>query len=951
MVPKKEKDKKVNEDKVGIGKESTGKENIPVKYSDDDDGLKINEEKENKESKSEVTDRKDSSVKHERKEENNTQAETRGKRIKEAIEDHKNPQDGSNSDSTRSDVPGSTTESGSSTIERLISSLQMMDFMDLGSRLVEGIRENIIDITKLLSCKDEFILKEVTSMKSFYQTWVDKPNNVIYIHRNSEMFISFSSISEYYSEKLMTLMKRIDEALVILREPQNITLRTERICDPEALGFPMTGLLENGIYDENIIRRIESACKPRAVGVPYIELTCVGDKYILETNRNLITYCIDKMVVERNYRNRYLNTISLQTKTELKDLNKNSFQTYYYPSFSPFNLQGIFDKLVRSVDLRLTFNIPLIKHIVRWTPITQTDLVKISGLNVAKAGYISDIIQHNWKDEYATPLNVYDASWMHPGEILFDLQIPDNMDAFAVNGIAGLIGKLMFTYSENSNICNSTDQMQIELERHIIKFGIQTNSIVLIEDAADSKFPLSMYKLSRGGADRTRRFDWLKTRGGESGACANGNIYVVNDSLSEFFPNIARRQNYVIDLDDGSRIQDLPTHLARWKTYLGIVAFLETSSANTSYLNLMSVLATRIMQHFLRLNEYLKIRWYTMFRMSVTSSLTFKGEVLNRRAKIISITNNFIITASKGLDNTYLVAEADDLSIIRIQSAFVKESFVIDCCLRYMTTLWEQTGMLPSFPTTRRIEIVCNSSPIYKFIFGVLYRSNEIRKMRDILQKFRFTENSLAQCFSPLLTINPEVERMYGIVNSVYINCTMNWINKDLIIQCINTNSPLTNSTNINSDTNILTYRHIERLIRERRFVSTFFNSNEAPFLLNVKFPYEFSHVLSANTNEVALEKANNITSDVSYEHHIKNKKLKMLFVSIDRSNYIRDDDYVIGTHQIDEMFPLSSDVHDVIITAVSFFSSLGQRSTMIYALSKTDYHFQSLYEKKTTPK
>nr|WPV74300.1 MAG: VP2 protein [Drosophila Glencorse burn reovirus] len=880
------------------------------------------------------------------KQNDNLDSEKRADATEKAIANHKLANDGSAENTTRSDLPDTSVQP-SSTIEKLISSLQLMEFMEIGSRILTEQKDATIDVLKLLSGRDEFTLNEIASLPHFYKTWFDQPNNVMYIHRNNEFFTNFTKISEYFVGRLKTLMQRVERSLVIMREPERIYIFNTPVCDPEKLGFPYHGLFENGIHDSTLLRIIENACEPHAYGNAYVELRCIGDKDVLLTNRNVITYSINNMQILLARMNEYINDICLLSRSEIQCLKVLSFNTFLFPSFSPFGISGVFDGLARSVDLRLSFNVPLIKNVVKWNPISQTDMVKTAALNVAKAGHVSDIVQHNWRDEYAPQLNAYDISWMHPGEILFDLQVPSNVDADVVNGFAGLLGKLMFTYSEkNSTICNSTDQMQIEFERQIIRFGSNLRAIEMIDVNLNSKFPLNDWKLIRGGASKNATFDWLKTKDGESGACANGNSYATNDSLIKFFPNIMRRRNYVLNLDDGAKMEEVPSWLAKWRTYQGVMALLDSCAFGaSSYSQLMSMLAVRILQHYLRLNEYLKVKWYTMYRMNATASIKFRGDSLIQHAKVIQIRNDFIITVSKGLDSTYIIAENDPVACMRIQSAFKKEAFIVDLSLKYMEIMWKQSGSLNSFTQSRRKEIACSGSEIFSYIYRMLVQSNEAKKVNRIIRNLQFEENDLARCFAPLLRLNEDVERMYGVVNKVWIQGSLNWINKDLILNCLMNNIPLTNGRIIGE--NVLaeiSYKEIERAIRERRFNSTFFKSSKEPFILKTKFPYTFSHTLTANVNETALVKSEHITGDVSYEHQVSNKTLQMLFVSMDRSDYRKEDDYVIGTHQVDEMFPLMADVHDTIIRASDFFCSLGTRSQKILVLSKKDYHFVSLF-------
>jgi len=177
-------------------------------------------------------------------------------------------------------------------IDQLVSSFQMMEFIQLGAREIHSTVNT--DIWSLLGHKDEFTLKEIKTLPQYYVTWEDVPNRKVYICRNPEHFVNFTKISEYYTRMLEIQLKRFESALIILREPPSLVILNERVSDPIALGYPMEKLSANGVMDDTILAIIERACKPENRDHKYVELRCLGDPGAIEVNYNLINYSMNK---------------------------------------------------------------------------------------------------------------------------------------------------------------------------------------------------------------------------------------------------------------------------------------------------------------------------------------------------------------------------------------------------------------------------------------------------------------------------------------------------------------------------------------------------------------------------------------------------------------------------------------------------------------------------------
>lgn len=835
-------------------------------------------------------------------------------------------------------------DSASTTVQEMIVAITSLRFIVAGARVVNtSIQE---EFSKLFGNSFQYELTIVDKVQCEYEVWKDKANQQFYVIRINQGEMKWSSLSELFEVMLGVLGSRMKRSLVVMREPQSDFLSTRRVMDPASLGFPLDGVLSSSASDGMIRNHIEGYCIPEIVSDAIVRGNVLGDRGELSTSSNLTRFSREEMPRIKSMLERYFNDVLNLTLHGNVKLRKNSVYEMNHPMFTIFGYQGVFDNLSKECFLRLRSAEALLMPILRYDPISAASLTKSANINVTRAGFASDIINRTWKAEYAEAYNAFLLSYLQPGEILFDVFLDSNLE-IDVRGFAALMMRLTLMYSENSNMTNSTAATQESIDRALVAWGELRHLIEEIPGAPPSRFKLNMYRLRSGNAAAQTQFDFLKIVNGEGGVCVGGRCFAKrNDLLAVYFPNICVRRNYAIDIDEGLAIRDSLVSLAGWRVYEGARAFLGNSGGMSSFSVILTIFAQRALESFVRINEYNRIAWYNIFRMSASSCSRFRGEHLISRAITIESVPEFFLVAPKGFNTNELVPNRDILQRVKMQASFIKEAFEVDIRLREIDRIHGMNGNLTSFPTRRRIDIACASSPLFKAIRLELYNSNEDKKLRTLLRRMNFSNHPLARCFEPLEVHDSDFLHRYGIMRASVVNNRLNFITPNRIKRCIDTSSVLSNT--YEGDSSLLPcigYYDIERMVREKSIVSRLYTSDAIPFLMRVWRPYRVVRSLSSANNSKCLDIVRNISTDVSFEHHVRVHELNVLFMEVDRRNFAFEDDYVVDTHRVDESFPLSEEVNDIIYLASEFYGSIGPRLTRVDMVTKPDYTFVSIFE------
>nr|APG79146.1 hypothetical protein 2 [Hubei odonate virus 15] len=828
-----------------------------------------------------------------------------------------------------------------SSIEQIIQSFSALDFMTLGAREVPPLDSDAV--TLMFLSNDEYIFTETERLPMYFKTWFDVPNRKYYVYRNEEHFLKWNDLDGYFAARLQLESRRMEQSLIVLREPPKMTLSDTRVCDPACLGYPIEGLLDGTTNDTFYRNMLKMMCCPRSVNASLVKLIALCDVGVAGTNERLVEYSRRVMPLERQKRNSFLSQIAVLEGVEKQVLVDVASFEQYYPSFTPFHFQGVLDNHSKESVFRIQMSQPIVMPNVRYVPMAANHMMKTAGISITRASFVSDVINRSWKAEFGPLLWTYVLSLLMPGEIFFNVVFPDSYDDIPTKGFIALIMRLMLMYDEKSILCNSTSETQQSIDRAIIAWGEQLRILERISVGRMSVYPLNDFKLVKANAKSVSDFDFLKVSNQEAGMCANGCAFVkVDDPLRAFYPNIVARRNYAVDLEDYQDLRDSTSHLSAWRVYQGALAFLSSSASLSQYRSLFMLYGKTVLEFLIRVNEYTKINWYNIFRMTSTRAASFIGTAAASVSPVVEAPYEFFVVIAKGLDSSALKSRMSALDRMRYQGSFVKESFRVYRRFKLIEELWNDCGALISFPSRQRIKIACQDSPFYNWLRSEMNSANQDKLLPRMLDNFKFNNDALAECFLPLNGFSNDMYKMYGILRSVLVRSTLNFITRKQIVQAIGDKKPLTNAIDIKI-VNEFSYRDIETFLKERRFNSTFYESSESPFRLRLVFPYTIQHELLNSANVQVIRKSD-LNREIAFSSRIAVVPVKLLFLIVDQRDYQVEDDYVLDTHRVDEIFPESQDVSDAVVEAGSFYANIGSRGREIIALTTKDYKFVSLY-------
>ncbi|UPT53657.1 MAG: hypothetical protein 1 [Bactrocera dorsalis orbivirus] len=836
------------------------------------------------------------------------------------------------------------TEEPKSSLESIIESLANLSFL-VGS-VTEIKTPSPEDLKKMIGNNDEIRFIEKIKFDSYYSVWTDEPNRNYYVVRNSAPFITFSSFDEMISKLLGLLEFRMVKCTEYIREPEMIFLKTRRVYNPETLGYPVEHLLSESISMDSFRTKLEDVCSPIELMAGSVRIRVIGDAGVIKSNMNLISFSMNEMARSRSLRESYMNEIARLTRSEKMILNPRNGFEFYLPSFDFNYVQGPFDIFKKAPKLRLLFMQAVTMPHVFYVPISTSELLKSACVNATRTGYAVDISSRSFKPEYHEMYSAYILSMMCPGEIIFDFDFTSGTDVSpTLKGFSAMVARLAFMFDESTQFSNTTIDAQIAIDNAIINWGLDMSVLVASNTTNSSKFPLNGYKLNRASADEQNLFNFLKIREGQGGACGNGNLYLKrSERMRNFYQEIAYRANYVVDCDDFIAYRNGNVNKHGWLVMNGADAFINKMPNASGFRGMLQIISTRIFEFFIRLNEYMRVHWYSIFRTKETTARTFNADMMQKQSVRLTISTDFLLAVPKGFNNQEWRPMMSSISKMRFESSFIRETNKIAYFMRYTQSIFEKTGSLRSYPKRRLIALACSKSPIYDFIQKYLYYSDEDKRI-PILLNSCIADTGIMGAFLPLLEIDASFLHMYGMLDSVYVHCRLNPWNENVIKRCIRYRTIMTNCSDFVSEIEY-DYKMIEDLIRQKSFKSVFVNSSETPFYFKIILPYEIVHsVANLQNNDCVAQTSNSIENDVSYEGNVKNSRVGLLLSSVDPRNYNFPDDYVPSTYCADLYSVKGAEYNDIVFTAENFYSSLSSKIATTIALTKKDYNFISLYD------
>lgn len=628
-------------------------------------------------------------------------------------------------------------------------------------------------LLNLLSKKDEIVLIERTELPQYYVVWSDIPNRSKYILRNPAHFITFSDLHSMLNALLDLFIHRAALSHSYLREPERLTLRLNRTHLPSSIGFPTPGLLDDFSDTDQFRALVEGASSSQRVCDGVIKLKCLGDKHVLTAAARLFDYALNDMPRFRTRTDNQLKELSLLTHTIPPELNIKNGHELFYPVFDPCLVQGPFDEFSKASQLRLQFCQLAVAPLIRYSPISTSDLIKESSQNAAKASFISDIAARSWKSSYNEMYQHLVMSYISPSDIIFDLDfLSSSQESCAVRGFAAVLARVLLMYSRKGIYCNTSPPTQTAIDNAIIAWGVASNALTRNDPINSYTFPLNNYQLSRANAAESRAFDGLKILSNRGGCIGAQDLFLIrNDHYQEsYYPDIVPRHRIAVDVDSFSAHLNDPSIGMRWAVAEGARVFLRKLSGGNAYVGIFNKLVDRMMNWFVRLNEYNAANWCTTFRRSAMSLARLTPDKILNEAVRIPMKIDFILTVVKGLDAELWEPSTTIVDRLRFEGAFAREANFAYYLHTLTTTFQNEVNDSRSFTSRNRNELICSKSPLFNYLFSILTPSDEDSKLVTMLQRYYNLEFPLTQCYDSLLLMDVDTMHMYGVLCNVIIH-------------------------------------------------------------------------------------------------------------------------------------------------------------------------------------
>lgn len=469
-----------------------------------------------------------------------------------------------------------------------------------------------------LDISDEFDMQ--------FDLFVTGDNNNPWIMTRFDRLDDFSNFDEYICAIWNLMWKKFTRAQKIVKCPPTTVWR-DRNPDPTKLGYPVKLLLKTNHDSIALINNIIDYIQLRDENQAFVKFTACGDVDVLRASEAIIDLSIREMPALRNLTQNYLNLVSTNVQS-IRTLRTNTLSNYFNVLFDYRPVMSIYRGLPFAVRLAYESTVKAISPQIPIHPVMDTVIVKESMQSATRSGWLSDIAATQYMPHMAADFSAIVGSLLAPGYISIYIDwsdVPEEATEFA--GFIAVMCKALFMRSD-TQLDNITDEAAREIEDRIVELGIRNKFFARRDHINPEDYPLenvdavirfiSPNALARLRTDLTGR-GWMNSNRRVRAEDGFGGIY---DDEMEMRPVYAVNcSNWDEFLINENIIK------AQWDIFLTIEDFSKAWARNNSALGqIVTLMLSNLLKFFVRLNEFLRVNFYTGLRLPADMSRLLIGE-------------------------------------------------------------------------------------------------------------------------------------------------------------------------------------------------------------------------------------------------------------------------------------------------------------------------------------
>lgn len=832
-----------------------------------------------------------------------------------------------------------TKDSSINAANAILDLLGMMKISVIKNSIVKGSRP-LIPMEEMAS-EAEDVMEIVESVDPTHIVIHDVCNNKRYFRvRLSDKRMVFKNLDELISEMLRLYNYESTLARKVLREPSRIFFYKKLVYDPTKLGYPLNDLLLADSEDDAYREVIENSCSPEPMRRGFVPIKSFSSKRVSRSRLALQDYSRRNMPQVRddwNLRARIINT----EEESISNLFRPIGAWEFLHPVCPIMNQDPFDGLLINENLRVEFIVGASAPIIELSPISSSDLLKSASTSATRPTYINSLVNVVYSDYMGEEIAMYVNSLLCPGSILFEIDYDDiTNDAVELKGFISLIAKAVFFYDAESNFSNILHDSMHKADLNIIDW-LRSKDIITNTYVNNGPFPLDSYVLRRNlAANRGGVFDYFKTMRGTNGMNVDRRELIIDRVAQEFYPLCSARVNYAVDYDD-YRNFERDGRLEEWNIIDALFSIFNRSTGMQNWADVTTVCLRRFLHFLVRMNEYNRTNWQTIFRESEGSRarrLYDDSESYAIKTKIRATT---ILYMLKSMPNGKLRRKVDLWTKWKIESSFEKRLVHASLRLALVRNVIAFYGEERVYGKKSIAAIVSKDDPVIQYIFehATAFR-NEDHFLRMIE---RGSVNEVyAGLYRPLINWSNRDLMFYGVIPRVILEQKTNRLVKEFLEELIFNEAML---TNFGTDSGLtpIAPDNIRRMLSCRSLNAELFNSCIVGKLIKLFLPYEYVSELSKLSNVMPLADNGDYTES-SIRKRLVFNPVKVYSVELDKRKFIYPDDYT-PVSLVNETTFIPASLREELFCDIShYFSNISRYINPEYAISKEKYTFTSLF-------
>lgn len=529
----------------------------------------------------------------------------------------------------------------------------------------------------------DFKLTTINELPMMFSVFTAGDNLVPWIQTNFPRIGNFSNFDEYLRQIWGVVWTKVEASMRILICPPS-NMWTQRMPDATRIGYPTNLVLGSNAMTFSLVSTMVANINYRDFSPTLAQVTVCGDPTILAASNSLITYSENTVPAIRDAAQRMINYASGNTSSRTV-LPLNSLTNHYNPLCDFRLCANMYKGLLFYVRLAYELTTKAISPVIPITPINDSVIIKQGQASATRSGFLSDVVSTQYNPSMLPDFATIVSTFLTPGYVQVEIDWSDcPAEATDFLGFISILSKLIFMHS-NTPLDSITSESARQVEERIVTLGLRARLFDRATNRAQGAYPLDDVQV----VPRTINpnvLDGLRTDLAGRGWMNSNRQVRANDGIDGWYATeMEHRPVYAVDCSDYDQYEGNPNYiLGQWDIYRAIEGFAYGWGRRNSALSeILLMYAVNIFEFIIRMNEYLRLNFYTGLRLPGDMVRGLNGETKNKNCLVVPIKARSILAFAKSVGHiSPYVRQTPILQQITVESQITKSAVLLRLAYR-----------------------------------------------------------------------------------------------------------------------------------------------------------------------------------------------------------------------------------------------------------------------------